>query len=76
MAEQAHAEGLVMAFGSNEVLDRMQAWREIIVKMINADKLIKLGLEHETEPSPRLQFAELQEEEVAARKATRGPDRR
>lgn len=64
---QAHVESLVRAFGSPDVIARMETWRQLIQKMLKLDKLIKLGLEHDVERSPRVEFAELQPLEEQAR---------
>jgi hypothetical protein len=69
LEEQARVDALVKAFGSDEVLTLAETWRSIVLKMIKCDRLIKMGLEHEIERSPRVDFAELQPQEREAREA-------
>jgi len=66
---QAHAEALVKAFGSEEVLALLEAWRKVIQEMLKCDRLIRMGLEHDIEKNPRATFMELQSQEREARDA-------
>ncbi len=66
---QARVDALVKAFGSTEVLACADRWRTVVLKLIKEDRLIKMGLEHEVEHSPRGRFFELQKEERATREA-------
>lgn len=69
LEEQAHTEALVRAFGSNEVLTLMEVWRNMVQKMLAADRIIQSGHEYEAETSPRAEFFQLKPQEAGARKA-------
>jgi hypothetical protein len=65
LAEQAHTEALVRAFGSAQVLAGLKAWREVVRTMLNLDHQIQLG----GNADARREFGELRAREQAAREA-------
>ncbi|MGO9552327.1 hypothetical protein [Mycobacterium sp.] len=70
LAEQAHTEALVRAFGSSGVWKRMDAWRAVVRQMVSTVRQIEW---EEAEPtrlselSPRLTLEELRPQERDAR---------
>ena len=74
LAEQAHAEALVKAFGSDEVLERMETWRTVVQEMIDTTRLIELEDKGDTipqagEPIARQVFLQLKPQERETREA-------
>lgn len=61
------AQALVQAFGSDEELKLLEAWRKVILGMLHCDRLIKMGLEHDVDENPRFTFSKLQTREREAR---------
>ena len=67
LAEQAHTEALVRAFGSDKVLDRMKTWRDIVRTMRALD--IQIRAADGGQPDARRDFDGLRAQEVVAREA-------
>jgi len=67
LAEQAHTEALVRAFGSDKVLDRMKTWRDIVRTMRALD--IQIRAADGGELDARRDFDGLRAQEVVAREA-------
>lgn len=67
LAEQAHTEALVRAFGSENVLRQMKAWRDIVREMRTLDNTIRRAPHEQSDPRQR--FGELRATEMAAREA-------
>ncbi|CAN5477083.1 hypothetical protein BH10ACT9_BH10ACT9_60800 [soil metagenome] len=65
LAEQAHTEALVRAFGSAQVLAGLKAWREVVRTMLSLDHQIQLG----ENVDARREFSELRTREQATREA-------
>jgi hypothetical protein len=72
LEEQAHAEAVVRAFGSNEVRERMENWEAVLRRVVSTVE--QVGWE-EADPrrasqrSPRLTLEELRPQERVARQA-------
>jgi hypothetical protein len=75
LQEQAHVTALVKAFGSDEVLERMETWRTVVRKMLHTGRLIELedkgySIRQAGEPTARQDFdLELRPQERRTREA-------
>jgi hypothetical protein len=71
LAQQARAEALIRAFGSDAVLGQMEAWRSVAQQMIVTGELIAMrGVDASVNLTARQKFAvELRPEERRARAA-------
>jgi hypothetical protein len=72
LAEQAHTEAVVRAFGSNDVRAHMETWRDLVRQVISTVEQVKWEEGQPTQrsqPSPRLTLGQLRGEERTAREA-------
>jgi hypothetical protein len=72
LAEQAHTQAIVRAFGSNEMREHMATWRDLVRQVISTVEQVKWEEGRPTQrsqPSPRLTLEQLRGEERTARKA-------
>jgi hypothetical protein len=75
LEEQAHTVALVQAFGSDEVLERMETWRAVVRKIITPVELIKweeadpATRQRDGEPIARVALDELRPQERTTREA-------
>jgi hypothetical protein len=72
LAEQAHTEAVVRAFGSNEVRAHTETWRDLVRQVILTVEQVKWEEGQPTQhsqPSPRLTLEQLRGEERTAREA-------
>jgi hypothetical protein len=75
LEEQVRTVALVRAFGSDEVLERMETWLDVVMKMITTVELIKweeaepATRQSDDEPIARVTLGELRTEERTTREA-------
>ncbi len=72
--EQAHTEALVKAFGSAQVRERMEAWRDVVKEMFVTLQLIRWveadpSRHRDVDENPRLKLEDLRRDERMNREA-------